>query len=285
MSAREWMLVGLGAAALASGCGGDGGGGGAKPAEASAGAPVAKEPLAQAATRLQRAVPSGDCKALGALMLHSVAWGKEPAAPPTRAQCSFVQREARNELRGYRLTKAQQFGPAGMTEGSGARRRAGEVVGVVWALDRDGSWKAVYDAIFRPQVGIPPEKAAAAAANARRFVAAVASRNCADFWRLLNVGSRFVRGRGGNRERFCHGLGALYRDPTSGYAQVRANPDARPRLLGGTRDIAFFGLELANGRYMVLVLAGRLGGIADAEQKDHEDPSVLEWVTVRRPAG
>ena len=35
---------------------------------------------------------------------------------------------------------------------------------------------------------------------------------------------------------------------------------------------------------MVLVLTGRLGGIADSEQKEHDNPSVLELVTLRRAA-
>lgn len=57
-----------------------------------------------------------------------------------------------------------------------------------------------------------------------------------------------------------------------------------PVKLGAIRDVAFFGVPLRSGRYMVAVLAGRLGGIANAEQKFHGDPSVIEFVTVRRPS-
>jgi hypothetical protein len=33
----------------------------------------------------------------------------------------------------------------------------------------------------------------------------------------------------------------------------------------------------------VLVLAGRIGGYLQAQQKDHANPSALEFLTLRRP--
>jgi hypothetical protein len=279
---RVWMAAAAGALALITGCGG-GGDGGEKGAAKPSGPPAASEPVVAAATRLGRAVPRADCRALGALMLHSASRGTEPTTPPTTRECAFVTREVRNELAGFKLTKAAEFGPGALTEGTGDKPRSGELVGVIWVLDRDGSWKAVYDAVFRPQIGLRPTYGARTDANARGFVAAVAARDCDRLWRLLNVGSRFVRGQSGDRRRFCAGLAPVYRDPKAAFAQIAKDPTAAPARLGATRDIGFYGLELANGRYMVIVMAGRLGGIADSEQREHDDPTVLEVLTVRRP--
>src|SRR5581483_2325743 len=147
-----------------------------------------------------------------------------------------VRSEARRDLRGYRFTRAQSFGPAGVSEGTGAAPGAGETVGVIWVLDRDGSWKAVFNAIYRTQIGFPPAYGARAAANAHEFITAIATRDCDDSWRLLNATSRFVRSAEGRKPAFCSGQASLYRDPRSAYAQIAADPGAQPRELGQTRD-------------------------------------------------
>jgi hypothetical protein len=284
--ARNLIVSALGAAALLAGCGDDGGE--KKSATGSAAsAPAAKEPLAAAAARLQRAVATGDCKALAPLMLHSAKRGTEPATPPTAAECRTIEGEARGDLRGFRLTTAREFGPAGLTQGSAADPRAGQVLGIVWALDRDGSWKVLFDAAFRPQLGQPFAYGAHGAANAEAFVAAVRKQDCEGIWRYLNVASRFVRGSGGDRARFCAGLRPVYRDKRSAYAQIAADGEAHPQEIGKARDLAFYSLRLRNGRYLVLVMAGRFGleGVALSEQTEHGNPSVLDFVTVRRPAG
>ena len=146
----------------------------------------------------------------------------------------------------------------------------------------DGSWKLLYDATLRRQRGFPPNPRFRA--NARRFVDAAATRNCDAMWRLLNVGSRFVRSVNGRKAQFCKQTAPAYKQKGNGFADLAANRNVTPVELGSRRDVAFFGLPLRSGRYMVAVLTGRLGGIADAEQKFHADPSVIELLTVRRPS-
>jgi hypothetical protein len=53
--------------------------------------------------------------------------------------------------------------------------------------------------------------------------------------------------------------------------------------LGRTRDFGFYGIRLANGRYMVAVVSGPIGNVAPKELSEHDNPSVLELVTVRQP--
>jgi hypothetical protein len=192
-----------------------------------------------------------------------------------------MRHEAAFDLKGFKVAQVRQFGPTGVVEGSGDHTDRGQVVGTLWALDVDRSWKLLFNAILRRQVGVKPRPGFEA--NARGFVAAVAARNCDLIWSGLNVGSRFVRAANGHKSTFCRQFLPAYKDKGNGIADLGANPDARPEPLGATRDIAFFGLGLKSGRYLVLALTGRLGGIANAEQKQHVDPSVLELVTVRRP--
>jgi hypothetical protein len=278
--ARTWMAVAAAAAVL----GGCGGGGDATTTTTTSGPPKPSERLGAAAKRLEEALPGGDCRTLGRLMLHSVRRGVNvsPHRPPAREECAFIRGEAALDLKGFRVTKVRQFGPAGVVEGAGAKARQGYVVGTIWALDVDGSWKLLYNAILRPQIGVPP-RSPNLAGNASRFVHAVATRDCATFWRLLNVGSRFVRSADGHEATFCKNIAATYKQKAGGIAEIASDPGAKPKELGATGDIGFFGLGLKSGRYLVLTLTGRIGGIANAEQKDHEDPSALELVSVRLP--
>jgi hypothetical protein len=287
VTARTWIAAGC-AAALLAGCGGADGGGGdgeKKPVATKTAAPKAKEPLAAAARRLERALPSGDCKRLAPLMLHSVRRGKnvDPAKPPAREECRFISTEITRDLKGFKVTKVQEFGPAGFAEGTTKRVRRGEAVGTLWALDTDRSWKLLYDATLRTQTGFPPNPGFDA--NARTFVGAVARRDCDGMWLLFNVGSRFVRSVNGKKARFCKQVAPAYKDKGNGFADVAADGNAKPQKLGAVRDVAFFAVRLRSGRYMVAAMAGRFGGIADAEQKYHGDPSVIEFLTVRRPSG
>jgi hypothetical protein len=286
VDAKTWMVAAA-AAALLVGCGG-GGGDDSRTGTATqttvSGPPKPKEPLAAAAKRLDRELAAGKCKPLARLMLHSVLRGRnvDPAAPPTKEECAFIRNEAGRELKGFKLTKVQQFGPTGVTEAKGANRRPAEVVGSLWALDVDGSWKLLYDAILRPQIGVP--SARDFGSNARRLVHAIATNDCDTFWRLLNVGSRFVRTSNGHKAAFCKSIKETIRRKEGGIAELASDRSANPKELGTTRDIGFFGVELKSGRYMVLALTGRLGGIADAEQTQHDDTSALEIVSARLPA-
>jgi hypothetical protein len=278
---RAILVLGAAAAMGLAGCGDDGG---SEPKRRQAAAPRPNESLLAAAKRLQGALPRADCDELIGVMLHSIARGlTKPGAPPKPGECELMRREARNELRDYRVSVVKELGVAGFSEGTGARASGNRTVGVVWLLDADGSWKADFDAIFRPQIDEPPRLPDHADANARAFVDALRSGDCPTIWRGLHVASRFVRGSAGVRDRYCASLNKVYSDRRSAFFQIRADRSARPRLLGRTRDFSFYSLELRNGRYMALVLAGQIGGVADDELKEHANPSVLELVTVRQP--
>jgi hypothetical protein len=219
-------------------------------------------------------------------MLHSVRRGRNvnPAAPPTKQECAFIRIEAGRELKGFKVAKVRQFGPAGVVEATGANAKPGvAVVGSLWALDVDGSWKLIYGAVLRPQIGEPSTRDFAS--SARRLVHAIATNDCDTFWRLLNTGSRFVRSSNGNKATFCKSIKLTIKQKAGGIADLVADPGASPKQLGTTRDVGFFGVELKSGRYLVLALTGRLAGVADlAEQKQHDDTTGLDIVSARLPA-
>ena len=278
------MLVTL---ALIAGCGGDdddnGSTSGNRPATADR--PAAKEPLKDAAARLQELLPNRDCEALMGVMVHSIQRGvTDPAKPPSKSDCAYVDQEAREQLKGYRVTKVREFGgTAGFTEGTGAGAHGVDVIGIVWLLDSDGSWKAAFEATFRPQIGPPPHLPKEADANAATLVGALIKGDCETAWRGLHVSSRFVRGVDGRRAKFCSRFPAQYGNRNSAFAQMKAEPSLRPELLGRTRDFSFYALRLSNGRYIDLVTSGPLANVAKGELKEHANPSVLELVTVRQP--
>lgn len=274
---------------LLAGCGGGGstrGSDAKKPTQAASpplAPPQAKEPLAAAATRLEHALPGRDCEVLIHLMLHSIQRGTSPSAPPTKSDCAYIKREAANKLAGFKLTKVREFGTAGFTEGRGANAHRGFPLGIVWLLDADGSWKAAFEAAFRAQIGVAPFLPDRADSNARTLLDTVRSADCKGLWRVLNVASRFVNGSGGDRARFCRGLVPTYKDLGSAFSQIKADAAPVLQVLGRTHDFSFYGLTLANGRYMDLVMSGPLGSADPAELKQHDNPAAIELVTVRQP--
>jgi hypothetical protein len=243
--------------------------------------PKPKEKLSAAAKRLELALPRGNCKVLIKLMLHSLQRRTTPDAPPTSGDCAYI-RKVRNQLRGFHLTKAREFGPAGFSEGTGANVPHDGVAGIVWLLDSDGSWKATHQGIFRSQLDTAPVLTARADANARRLVQGLKTGNCAALWRVLNPNSRFVLSSNGQRARFCRTLPPTYRDKGTAFAQVKAEGGAAVETLGRTHDFDFYAVRLKNGRYMDMVLSGQLPGVPRAQLEQHDNPTVLELVTVRQ---
>jgi hypothetical protein len=284
---RQSLLPLLAAIALLVGCGGDDGSSDASKSSAPAAdsTPKAKEPLSVAAKRLERALPRGDCKELVGLVLHSIQRGTTtPDAPPTKRDCAYIRYAARHDLRGFHLTKTREFGPAGFTEGSGATKAPARfLVGIVWLLDSDGSWKAAYEAIFRHQIDVARYHGKQADANARRALKALRTGDCPGLWRVLNPASRFVRGAGGRRDEYCRTLATLYRDQSTAFAQIKADGSPALEPLGQTHDLSFYGLRLKNGRYMDMVLSGALANAPTPELTQHDYPSMLELLTVRQP--
>ncbi|MEA2450620.1 MAG: hypothetical protein QOG63_2552 [Thermoleophilaceae bacterium] len=272
---------------LLAGCGGDAGQGragtSARGTPTATSRPTAKEPLSAAATRLERALPHRNCKVLITLMLQSIQRQRAPDAPPTSEECAFIKLKARNELRGYHVTKVREFGPAGFSEGTGANARGGKTVSVLWLLDSDGSWKAAFEAVLRPQIDVAPALAERADFNARRAVDALETGNCPELWAVLNPGSRFVTTANGQRDSFCRTLVPTYADKSTAFAQIRADGAPVLETLGKVHDFYFYGLRLANGRYMDMVLFGQFGRLPRAQLKQHDNPTVIELNTVRQP--
>jgi hypothetical protein len=283
----------LATALLLAGCGGsDDKKSGSKPSAATARtkAPSAEPPQANgtleaAAKDLEAAVQSGDCNALAARLLHSTARGSDvdPADPPTKQECDRLKLLRNDVLKGFKFRKAEEFGPAGIVEGSGANARGGEVVATAWVLDRDGSWKAdVTIGFFDPQIGTEPKPGSDFEGNLRKFVAAARQGDCETFFDLLHPVSRFIAARKGDEVKLCNDVADSYRKEDSALHDMAADQAAQPEELGKTLDMGFYGLRLDSGRYMVFVLWTKLEGRVPYA-KGHEYPAVVDYLTLKKP--
>lgn len=277
--------------ALVAGCGGDddkksdSNAGTTRAESAQAAPPKANGTLEAAAEDLERAVASGDCKALAARLLHSSARGPgvEPADPPTAEECDRLKLITRDVLEGYRFDKAQEFGPAGITEGSGANARKGEVVANAWELDRDGTWKTDVMGFFRRQIGTEPPLSTNFEASVRKFALAARNGDCETFWELLHPASRLVTARKGDMVKLCNDVADSYRDRDSALHDMAADESAEPEPLGQTRDMGFYGLKLKSGRYMVFVLWTELKNDVPYA-RGHDYPAVIDYLSQTQPA-
>jgi hypothetical protein len=279
----------LAALALLAGCGGDDGSDRGPTAASRGEAAPAKPPKANgtleaAARDLEKAVASGDCRALAARLLHSSSRGSdaEPTDPPTPEECDRLAKVRGDVLEGYRFKKAQEFGPAGITEGGGTNARKGEVVANAWVLDRDGSWKADVWAYFSPQIGTEPKLSTNFEASVRKFAVAGRNGDCDTFWELLHPAGRLVAARKGDQAGLCSEVAESYHDPHSALHDMASDESAEPELLGQTRDMGFYGLRLKSGRYMVFVLWTELKGDIPYA-RGHDYPAVIDYMTLTEP--
>jgi Prolyl oligopeptidase family len=286
------LAVAAVALALLAGCGDDDDKSDSKPSSATragsapAAPPKANGTLEAAGRDLQKAVASGDCEALAARLLPSSVRGRDvaPTDPPTPEECDRLKLVARDVLAGYRFRKAKEFGPAGITEGSGSKARRGEVVANAWELDHDGTWKSDVMGFFEPQIGTEPKLSTNFEASVRKFALAGRNGDCETFWELLHPASPLVVARKGDMVKFCNDVADSYRDRGSALHDMAGDESAEPELLGQTLDMGFYGLRLKSGRYMVFVLWTELSGEVPYS-RGHDYPAVIDYLTLTKPGG
>jgi hypothetical protein len=246
-----------------------------EPTQAAAAAPEPNEPLAAAAKRMEHVIAHPSCRGFARLVLHSVLRGPDVKAgtPPTADECRNLMTGTRRGLT-YVPGAVHEYGPAGFTESRDA-------LDLIWVLDTDGSWKAVSKGHYRAQSGA---QLAGADATASAFIDAVRAKDCRAMWSLLNLGSRFVSSTQGHLQPFCKSMDTTFRDEGGGFSDIAADPSAEPERLALLRDFGLYGVPLANGRYLVMIVSDQHAGIADSEGRTHAKASVLELLSSRLPA-
>ena len=289
MAGRRHLEIALAAALLAlAGCGGDdnGGGGGERKAPAGdvAGAPTPKEPLEAVLPRFERAVEAGTCRALWRYAAASSTRGPGalPDDAPRAADCRQMAR-IRQSVRGFRATDSAEFGTTGVADGRGRGLREGEVLTTAWTLDTDRSWRLVLAGAFDPQVGEKPKASTDFDGHAQRWVEAAKKGKCDVMWRFTDAQSRFVVARDGDLAKFCSDVSEAYKQPEGTLKELAEAPNVRPRKLGETLDMAFYGLRLPTGRFVTLVLVTAAEDAPAKARREHRSPGVFDYVTNRKP--
>lgn len=268
------------AAALALGaCGGDGDdeGGGTRPAgdrPADPDAPKPRDSLTAAADRLVAALPSGDCRRIAALALHST---KRPRAlvltnkPPTKDECATLTAFAK-PFRGLKADgRSSVFGTGGIVDGHIGR----SPIATVFVLDVDGSWKVATVSGSYPQVGSKPAADNDFDANVAKFVDAARARDCKEAHRLLAVDGTAADSP---RAAFCEGV-ADTSDPRSFFNRLAKDPDAKPVPLGKTAEFAFYGLAVEPGHYYTLFASRQPARLRLT--RAHARDGVFNWYLAR----
>jgi hypothetical protein len=158
-------------------------------------------------------------------------------------------------LTGMSFTKSAEYGTVALMEGPPPKNLPrgtprGVVSGALFILDRDRHYRFVSAAVELPQVGTKPSAAAVdGGRNARAVLAAIRAKDCAKFAPLIHPdASQAIQFRSPRAK--CKALvnGALF--PPS----LRATPNAKPVLLGQTRDYALYGVA-TKASYFTLVMS------------------------------
>jgi hypothetical protein len=254
-------LLGLILAATAAGCGGGD----------SDGEPSPAERLAEAVRDYERAVADQDCAAF-ARFAHSEVRppGKEPEDPPDPAECRNLG-NSYTRLMGFKSTRTKIYGSAAIVEGN----VDGRFVALVWTLDVDGRWVQVQTVPgIDPQIRIDFQRPGNRfAANAAAFVSAQRRGDCRTVFRLFNPASPFVA-RAQDPAAFCKRYREGAGDPGRLSTQLAQAPDARPRDLGGTKDLHFFRVDTGGGRRWTLIMATLPAALPAG---GHAQDSVLDY--------
>jgi hypothetical protein len=228
-------------AALVGGCGGDDGGGDSGAATTSRStattAPAPKpalkgprpaEPAEQAVTRLAKAAAAGDCSAPEKL------FGTHSGITP--ALCKKLL-----------PTVDLAVPPEVKTYGSGAVAGTNDGGSAILALDSDRRFKFVTS--FAADLNLPKAPVKNAAATMTAVVGAIRRDSCREIVRYSLTYSN-----GGSGNKFC-----ALRPIRDLHTALNRAYSASPKLLGGDRTFAFYGLDVKPHHYTLVFLASKNG--------------------------
>lgn len=248
MRVKGWTFVAVVlAAALLMGCGERNAAPGVSTQPAGAIAqPKPEQPITAELRPFNSAIASSSCVRFTPLIFSTVR--QSQAGAPTEAnECSGFQTFLRGS-QDARFSHAAEYGTAALMEAPApGGEPAGERLVSLWALDRDGRFRATQVAGVEPaQIGTRPREDTRAEQNAAAFVGATRERDCRALEPLLNPDGRLAAMAGGS-DAACKAVVV---------PAVRATSDARPVELGATRDFAFYGLPTEDAYFTIFLGTG-----------------------------
>lgn len=249
---RVTKLVLAATVALIAGCGGGGGGGGLVKQ------PKATQPIAGAEAAYNKAVKDQSCDEVMRITFSQLREKGIPGGPATAAECTHAKRQLHIE-KGRTYTKAATYGTAAILQGApvknppkGAPKGVPVVPQALFVLDRDGKYRFIVSAVDKTQIGVKPSAGAVDhGKNARAVIAAVRAKDCKKLVPLIHPGAvQVLGGTGATPQKYCDSYvhGKIF-SPA-----IQATKDAKPVLMGQTRDFAFYGVSTKKGYFTMVMI-------------------------------
>lgn len=274
---------------LLAGCGDDEKkeAGKSKAASTTAEPPRARQSLQAAAQELSETVAGGsDCRKMFERMNPASLRGTtvEPGSPPQPGECER-NKPLFDQLAGFKPTKAKEFGPVGIVEGTADAVKPPHVSAGTWVIDQDGEWRLVLAGDFDRQIGVKPLPTSNFDEVAQQFVAAAQKGDCHRFFQLLDPYSGPIVATQNDEVKVCNTVSESYRKPTSALHDLASDPSAKPEKLGETLDFAWYAVKMKSGRYwVVIVTTASEGDIPPKLAKGHSGKvAVVAYVTLTKP--
>jgi hypothetical protein len=238
--------------------------------------------LDQAGKRLERALESGECRALADVVIHSSRrTGKllNTQDPPSEEECRQLARFRRG-FPGYRAGTSKQFGTAGVVDAEAD----GKDTYSVFVRDIDGTWVQFVSGTppANHQVGTRQERPGAFDRSAEEYLDALRAGDCRRMYRLTNPDSQQLRGGRVDLGAFCRRLRSAQRISYGLPARVRKARSFELKPLGRTREFAFYSLRLPDGGLWTLVVAATDPRVPRRLRERHEDPGVVDYLRANR---
>lgn len=245
---RKLALAVLPVAVAIAGCGG----GGSNVAQ-----PKPKQPIGAAMAAFNKAIADQSCDEVERITFSQLRRTTIPGAPAQPQECAPATRALHN-LKGTKFTKAQQYGTGALIEGPPTKKRPpnvpkGTVVvpQAIFVLDRDRKYRFIIAAVDKTQIGVKPTGGAVDhGRNARAVIAAVRAKDCKKLVPLLHPASYQALGAPSTAQKEC----ASFAHSKIFGPAIRATKDAKPVLMGQTRDIAFYGISTKKGYFTMIML-------------------------------
>lgn len=257
------------------------------PAAETAVPPKPKTTLQAAADELSASLSSdAECEELLERMVPYSLRGStvKVGDPPSPELCKGTK-PVLGQLEGFKPTKAQEYGPVGVVEGSGENVSKGNVLATTWVVDQDGEWRLLSAGDFDPQIGVKPLPATNFDEIADQYIEAARKGDCGTMWKLYDPYSRFVVATKNDEVKYCNTISESYRKPDSALHDLASDPSPKAEKLGETLDYGFYAVPMSSGRYWVLVTTTRSEGEIPPElAKGHPGKvNVGEYATLKSP--
>jgi hypothetical protein len=236
-------------AIAAAGCGGSSESGSSQ--GGSSGIPEPARPIAEQIPVFERAASQFHCEdALG--VMHP-ALLPQPDGGPSKANCKDAVGRMRG-VEGFRGSDSAEYGTAAVVDGEAD----GRTVSLIFALDDQGEFKWIAGTHTRREVGTEPPRQIHFDPAVTALVEALRADDCRAAFANIAPHGRLSYG---GRTSFCDKFEDTFMASPEGFgSRLQADPEAKPVLMGATRDQAFYGLATEPAGYRTVIVNGAVKG-------------------------